>query len=432
MDRIGASDYMVPMTMASKDAAGTFNSGIRLIFIDGAHDYESVKSDILCWKDKLIDGGIIAFHDYYFPSVSRAIDELIRSPGKFTIEGTVGCTLFASKGTRKNAELFEKIIIFNSIKNAIRRIFKEKEMDGSPMLINEYRGIAPRIKLLIKKRLPGVYERHIKRISVAIIDRRRAGAIMASIKKIISVDPFPIFKLVEIETINRCNNTCQFCPVNRNDDPRPFRLMDESLFRSIIGQLRELNYSGCINLSANNEPLMDGRICELAGIARQALPSAYIHMVTNGMALTIDKLKNLMKHMDMLTIDNYDDDLKLIKPIRDVYDYCRFNNVYQDKIKIYLRLKTDILSNRAGQAKNRSKVKPLQSSCGYPFLQFVIRPDGKVSLCCNDALGQMTMGDLTKESISSVWNGAIFRETRERLLEGRKSVKLCSGCDGNI
>lgn len=27
----------------------------------------------------------------------------------------------------------------------------------------------------------------------------------------------------------------------------------------------------------------------------------------------------------------------------------------------------------------------------------VVRPDGKVSLCCNDALGTMTLGDLTKE-----------------------------------
>ncbi|MCX5680659.1 MAG: SPASM domain-containing protein [Candidatus Omnitrophica bacterium] len=108
------------------------------------------------------------------------------------------------------------------------------------------------------------------------------------------------------------------------------------------------------------------------------------------------------------------------------------NNVYRDRIKIYLRKKTDILSNRAGQVKNRSRIKTLRSSCGYPFGQLVIRPDGKVSLCCNDALGQMTMGDLTKESIADIWNGAIFRQTRERLLEGRKNVKLCSVCDGYI
>lgn len=26
---------------------------------------------------------------------------------------------------------------------------------------------------------------------------------------------------IEIETINRCNNDCSFCPVNRNNDNRP-------------------------------------------------------------------------------------------------------------------------------------------------------------------------------------------------------------------
>ena len=36
---------------------------------------------------------------------------------------------------------------------------------------------------------------------------------------------------IEIETFNRCNATCQFCPVNRDADPRPMKRMEESLFR---------------------------------------------------------------------------------------------------------------------------------------------------------------------------------------------------------
>lgn len=305
-------------------------------------------------------------------------------------------------------------------------------MNDSGMIINEYNGVIPRTKSLIKKKLPGIYEKYMKPMALAASDRRHASGIKASIEKIMSAKPFPIFKYVEIETINRCNFTCTFCPVNKNDDPRPFKLMDGRLFRSIIGQLKELNYSGCINLSSNNEPLMDNRICELAGIAKEAVPGAYLHMITNGTLLTIDKLNALMKHLDMLAIDNYDDDLKLIAPVRDVYEYCRRNNVYKDKVKIYLRMKTDILSNRAGQAKNRSKIKPLRSSCGYPFEQLVIRPDGKVSLCCNDALGERTMGDLAVEKIVDVWNGATFLETRKRLLEGKKNVKPCCACDGYI
>ena len=40
--------------------------------------------------------------------------------------------------------------------------------------------------------------------------------------------------LISIETVNRCNGTCAFCPCNINDEKRPFKRMTEELFYSII------------------------------------------------------------------------------------------------------------------------------------------------------------------------------------------------------
>lgn len=51
-----------------------------LIFIDGAHDYQSVSDDILNACDLLAPGGLIAFHDYRSPidpGVTKAVDEFI-------------------------------------------------------------------------------------------------------------------------------------------------------------------------------------------------------------------------------------------------------------------------------------------------------------------------------------------------------------------
>jgi predicted O-methyltransferase YrrM len=60
----------------SVEAAEMFeDKSIDLVFIDAAHDYESVKADIEAWLPKV--RGVIAGHDYIptYPGVMRAVDE---------------------------------------------------------------------------------------------------------------------------------------------------------------------------------------------------------------------------------------------------------------------------------------------------------------------------------------------------------------------
>ena len=117
--RVGVTDHVIPLIKSSEEAAETFDSKIRLLFIDGKHDYESVKKDISLWKDRVIEGGIISMHDYELPDVARAIDELIRNNGGFIIEGAVGCSLLISKIKQRNRELFDGIRIFNKTKRLL-------------------------------------------------------------------------------------------------------------------------------------------------------------------------------------------------------------------------------------------------------------------------------------------------------------------------
>lgn len=63
----------------SADIAKTFNEKIDLLFIDGDHSYESVKTDVQSWLPKLKDGGIIVSHDYrWAEGVKRVVDEYIK------------------------------------------------------------------------------------------------------------------------------------------------------------------------------------------------------------------------------------------------------------------------------------------------------------------------------------------------------------------
>ena len=58
------------------------DKSIDFIYIDGEHDYESVKKDIELYLPKLKDSGIIGGHDFstQWPGVRRAVNETLGIP----------------------------------------------------------------------------------------------------------------------------------------------------------------------------------------------------------------------------------------------------------------------------------------------------------------------------------------------------------------
>lgn len=239
-----------------------------------------------------------------------------------------------------------------------------------------------------------------------------------------------LFNHVEIETINRCNGNCSFCPVNRKNDTRKIAKMSRSLFENIIEQLANIDYKGKLALFSNNEPFLDKNIIEKHEYARKKLPNARMHLFTNGTLLTIDKFKKIVEYLDELIIDNYQQDLMLIKPCQDIEKYCEEHTELKKKVTIVLRKQQEILTNRGGNAPNRmDKVSYPNAKCVLPFKQLIIRPDGKVSLCCNDPLGCDTLADLNKEKILDAWYNPKFQRVRECLYKGRENWEHCQYCD---
>lgn len=239
-----------------------------------------------------------------------------------------------------------------------------------------------------------------------------------------------LFDHIEIETINRCNGNCDFCPVNHRVDPREKKIMSEELFRSIVEQLEKMEYSGRFTTFSNNEPLLDERIIDWNEYAREHLPRARMHLYTNGTLLDITKFIRLTELLDELIIDNYQKDLRLIKPCEDIVDYVGSHPELKKKVTIVLRNPHEILTSRGGDAPNRHEIKDYgDDRCILPFKQMIIRPDGKVSLCCNDALGKYTMGDANSESLIDIWFGEKFEAAREALYLGRKNWGDCRHCD---
>lgn len=279
----------------------------------------------------------------------------------------------------------------------------------------------------IVRRYPGIALR-IKALEEVALDCWVAGKMRARVDAL-SRNRGNIFSMVEIETHNRCNGLCGFCPVNAKSDPRPYLRMSDNMFFDIIRQLAECNYSGRLSIFSNNEPLLDKRIVDFYRYAREKLPGARLALFTNGTLMDRAKLDSLCALVDLLVIDNYSIDGSLNDQVADLAAFMQQSPERYQQVEINI-IRTDAFrDNRAGTAPNGMRGVGLRASCLLPFIQCVIRPDGKLSLCCEDALGRYTMGDLTQNSLLDIWGGPEYERIRVQIRKGRHTLPLCKGCN---
>ena len=247
-----------------------------------------------------------------------------------------------------------------------------------------------------------------------------------------------LFNHVEIETINRCNNICGFCPVSKSQDIRSYLTMTDSLFKKIIDELSNINYSGEIAFHSNNEPLLDKELSKKILYARENCPNSYLYFYTNGTLLNSVKVLEFKKSgINKIVVNNYNSKMKLNKNIVKMVEELKQNQTSNyPQIVIIIRDPNEMLNNRAGDAPNKKKnlyyyFKYFQDSpCNLPFKDLIIRPDGKISLCCQDAYGKITLGDINESSLTNIWYGEPFKEIRKNLTQiGRKGNPLCNTCD---
>ncbi len=93
-------DIIFPIIKTSEQAVKNFNEPVEFIFIDGDHKYESVKLDFDLWFPKVINGGIMAFHDSVgngFPGPKKVVKNLVYKSKYFKNINTVNSITFATK-----------------------------------------------------------------------------------------------------------------------------------------------------------------------------------------------------------------------------------------------------------------------------------------------------------------------------------------------
>ena len=242
--------------------------------------------------------------------------------------------------------------------------------------------------------------------------------------------PMPL--VVNLETINRCNSTCSFCTANKNAEKRPYKRMEEGLFYSIIDQLRDWGYKGHLTLYGNNEPFLDTRIVEFHKYCREQLPHCFIFLSTNGLVLTVDKVKEIIPYVNQLIINNYCRDMKLHDNVKEIYEYARSHQEeFRDvELLVQMRYMDAVLTNRAGSAPNKKNTqKVIRETCLMPYTDMFIFPDGRMGICCCDNFEATTLADLRKTPLREAWNSLEYQKIRQGIRASRGEYDFCKYCD---
>ncbi|MGC8659582.1 MAG: radical SAM/SPASM domain-containing protein [Desulfomonilaceae bacterium] len=256
---------------------------------------------------------------------------------------------------------------------------------------------------------------------------------------------------VQVQTINWCNRSCEFCP-SQKFHRRP-SLMPLDTYRRILDELAAVNFTGRFSPFLQCEPLLDKRLPDLVSLARQYLPSSKLLLQTNGDMLTAEKGSALFEAgLHKLVINCYDDKHDRLKNLNSIateiserrpgvkhvtgnfFHMIRPEPLNSIKQEIIIENKThwtkDGQENWAGNVPGiHLQQKSLKAWCFRPFNQLYIHQNGNVVLCCCDWKGDVIFGNILEKSLVQILDGPLATMYRKNLNEKNRRMKLCEVCD---
>jgi cyclic pyranopterin phosphate synthase len=236
---------------------------------------------------------------------------------------------------------------------------------------------------------------------------------------------------VTIETTTYCNRRCSYCPnsIFERGLIKNKHLMAPALFRKIVDDLADIGFKGSLSPHGFGEPLTDSRLISFMHYAHTRLPDATLLLLTNGDFLTptlLDKLYSAGVRNYGITAHSTDD-RSLIGSVNRIMGLKKHAEDRNEAISLDYKVSDDLrLSNRGGLV----KVDPpgpflFCSGSDWPV---AVNYRGDVTICCNDYLGQVVMGNLCSESLTDVWAKSEFVKLRRELARGVYKLEICKKC----
>jgi molybdenum cofactor biosynthesis enzyme MoaA len=266
-------------------------------------------------------------------------------------------------------------------------------------------------------------------------------------------------RLVAIETTNRCNAKCPFCP-NQNLQRDKHHMADD-LFEKVIEECGQFPLPA-IEPFLNGEPFVDPKILPRLELIRNRLSDTKLRLYTNGYALkpkTIDALVGLgIDHLYISlntlnpkayrSIMGFDLE-RTLKNLDYLTDIARRDKVARKITFRMTRTESTPLSEQE-EFEAFSKKRGVRSfivglfnykgdiSSQLPVPNFPcehitrldILSNGMVTLCCMDQEGTYAWGDATKNSILDIYNGPEANRYRHMHRSGKRmETEPCGECN---
>lgn len=261
---------------------------------------------------------------------------------------------------------------------------------------------------------------------------------------------------IQIETTISCNAECPFCPHNTLTR-RPRRMKDE-VWKKIIDDTRGLGITYRPFLI--NEPFADHRLTEVMRYIRRD-DTAKIELNTNGELLKEEKALEILDiGIDIIrfSIDGFsretfeksrvgvDFDTVMRRTARFIelsrerggaeyievrmIDMPHNRHEQQDYIDYWTKVGAKTIITELYNWPWDPGVKAVALPCKKILREMFFYVNGKATLCCWDSHERGVIGDVTREHVLDIWNGAVNQRYRELLAQGRRNeILLCSRCD---
>lgn len=258
---------------------------------------------------------------------------------------------------------------------------------------------------------------------------------------------------VRIETTNKCNYHCVFCP--REKLTRKPRTMDNDIFYNLVDQSYDLG-AKMISPFGYGEPLLDNDIAKKVSYCTKSGLKTFL--TTNASLLDTDAAFKLLdaglSNIRFSFHGVYPGEYKAVhrvpyhEPLRNINNFISINKIrYESRCKIDIITICDDIEkakdmwsvvdllevwkphNWAGGRSYR-KVERKKITCGRPFngpIQILV--DGKMVVCCFDFNGKMVIGDTKKKSIKDILEGVKFKKIQQSHKDGDIENLICKGCD---